>query len=149
MLYREILAYDVDVLCLQVISSLIFPMRTDAVLLLQEVDCLEKLLPRLETAGYSHRFAAGRGKKHGCLIAFKKDLYTFVSEEVVHYDEEIVRSHQDERARRGSSFKTKNIGFLVAVKNKVNEEQGLIIATTHLFWHPRCVVFVVRSLSCF
>ncbi|KAF5374954.1 hypothetical protein D9758_000191 [Tetrapyrgos nigripes] len=118
MLYRELVAQEADILCLQ------------------EVDRLEKLLPVLEKAGYSYCYASGPRKKHGCLIAFKKDSYQELDTRLVHYDDEEIRSEGSEIARRGSSFRTKNIGHIVALKNK-QSDFGLIVATTHLFWHPR------------
>ncbi|KAF8078530.1 Endonuclease/exonuclease/phosphatase [Lyophyllum atratum] len=123
MLYRELLATQADVLCLQ------------------EVDRLEKLLPALENAGYAHNYAAGPGKMHGCLIAFKEELYTMLSAKTIHYDAEEIRSDGDEKGRRGKSFHTRNIGSLVSLQSKSAENEGVIIATTHLFWHPRYVTY--------
>ncbi|KAF8216137.1 Endonuclease/exonuclease/phosphatase [Mycena galopus ATCC 62051] len=117
MLHTEILAHGADIMCLQ------------------EVDGLDRLLPALE-AQYNHHYVAGPGKKHGCLIAFKK-TYTKLEERVIHYDEQHVRSEGDEHTRRGSSFRTRNIGSIVALKNLANDGEGVVIGTTHLFWHPR------------
>jgi len=89
----------------------------------------------LENAGYLHHYASGPMKQHGCLIAFKKDLYSSASVKVVFYDEEYAAT-EGGRPRIGSSFKTKNIANLVALRCK-DSEAGVIIATTHLFWHPR------------
>ncbi|EGO01050.1 hypothetical protein SERLA73DRAFT_87448 [Serpula lacrymans var. lacrymans S7.3] len=109
-----------------------FPVK---IMTFNEVDRLEKLLPVLNEAGYSHTFVAGPGKKHGCLIAYAKDKYTKVGDKVVYYDEQEVRHDiDDEKARVGCSFKTRNIGSLVALKHLKGD--GVIIATTHLFWHP-------------
>ncbi|KAJ7225439.1 Endonuclease/exonuclease/phosphatase, partial [Mycena pura] len=118
MLHAEILAQKADILCLQ------------------EVDNLDKLLPALEAAQYSHHYAAGPGKKHGCLVAFKK-TYEKLEDRLIHYDEQHVRSEGDENARRGSSFRTRNIGSLIALKNLAEDGEGVVIATTHLFWHPK------------
>ena len=90
----------------------------------------------LEMAGYSHQYAAGPHKRHGCLIAFKKDLYTLESHKVVDYDTEEV-PHDGEPSHNGGSFKTRNIASLVALRRVNCPAQGLIVATTHLFWHPR------------
>jgi RNA exonuclease NGL2 len=97
----------------------------------QEVDRLEKLLPVLEDAGYAHFYAAGPGKLHGCLIAFDRNLYFKTQERIVYYDEQYVGEN-----RSGNSIRTSNIGSLVALKSSQGNH-GLIIATTHLFWHPR------------
>ncbi|KAK1232702.1 RNA exonuclease ngl2 [Marasmius sp. AFHP31] len=118
MIYKEILTCEADILCLQ------------------EVDRLEKLLPILEKAGYTHRYASGPRKLHGCLIAYKRDLYELAGQRTIFYDEQEVRTDGEEDCRRGSSFRTKNIGHIISLRNKKNN-QGVITATTHLFWHPK------------
>ncbi|KAJ8494599.1 hypothetical protein ONZ51_g2241 [Trametes cubensis] len=118
MLYREIVSHNADICCLQ------------------EVDRTEKLFPELEKAGYAWVYAAGPRKKHGCLIAFRKDAYQCTRQRVITYDDQEVRGEGEERARRGSSFRTKNIGSLVALQKLGSEDDGVIVATTHLFWHP-------------
>ena len=72
-------------------------------------------------------------------------MYTKLSDRVVFYDEEEVRHGEGERYRRGVSFRTKNIGSLVALRSADSEGNGLIIATTHLFWHPRYTYERTRS----
>ncbi|KAJ3920688.1 Endonuclease/exonuclease/phosphatase [Lentinula edodes] len=129
MLYREMLQHNADILCLQ------------------EVDRLEKLLPVLESAGYAHRYAAGPNKKHGCLIAFKKDLYEEMGLKLILYDKENVRDTDEEGVSLcGSTFRTRNIGHIVALKHTQCDE-GLVIATTHLFWHPKYVYEKARQAT--
>jgi RNA exonuclease NGL2 len=70
------------------------------------------------------------------MIAFKKNLYSLVSVKVVFYDDEYA-GKEGGPSRIGSSFKTRNIANLVALRNRDNEAEGIIVATTHLFWHPR------------
>ncbi|KII93561.1 hypothetical protein PLICRDRAFT_35787 [Plicaturopsis crispa FD-325 SS-3] len=122
MIYQEILSHNADIMTLQ------------------EVDRLDKLLPVLSAAGYAFTYAAGPSKKHGCLVAYRKSAYEAIGEKMVQYDEQEVRQDNDsgsgERRRRGMSFKTKNIASLVALR-KIGTEEGFIMATTHLFWHPR------------
>jgi RNA exonuclease NGL2 len=90
----------------------------------------------LEKIGYVHHYASGPRKKHGCLIAYKKDLYSFISDNTTYYDDQPVGT-VGVQGRIGASFRTKNIGYMVALKSKTNETEGIIVATTHLFWHPR------------
>ncbi|KAF4572828.1 hypothetical protein EYR36_007338 [Pleurotus pulmonarius] len=106
------------------------------VLFLQEVDRLDKIEPLLTKAGYNHQYGAGLNKKHGCMIAYSSD-FAQLDHRVVQYDNEDVRVAETERARRGSSFKTRNIGLICALQSVQNPTQGIIAATTHLFWHPR------------
>lgn len=91
----------------------------------------------LQRAGYAHVYKAGPRKKHGSVIAYRQDMFEVADERIVSYDTEEIRTDGDERGRRGSSFFTKNIGNVVALKKTGDEEQGFIVATTHLFWHPR------------
>ena len=100
--------------------------------------------------GYAWVYAAGPRKKHGCLIAYRKDAYECVRQKVVLYDEEEVRAEGDEQARRGLSFRTKNIGSLVALRKLGGGDDGVLVATTHLFWHPAYVyinVYVFLGIS--
>ncbi|KAI0348504.1 Endonuclease/exonuclease/phosphatase [Trametopsis cervina] len=128
MLFNEILSHTADVICLQ------------------ELDQTQKIFPLLDQSGYSYVYKTGPKKKHGSLIAFKKGIYTEVGKRTVEFDLQTVRpalsanSGDDilnERAARGSSFFTKNIGNLVALRRNSDERDGIVVATTHLFWHPR------------
>jgi RNA exonuclease NGL2 len=112
------------------------------------VDSLDKLLPSLEAAGYSHHYVAGPGKKHGCLVAFKTKTYAKLEERLIHYDEQHVRSQGEENTRRGSSFRTRNIGSLIALKNLSHKGEGVVIGTTHLFWHPKYARYHGFSIWC-
>ncbi|CAK5280252.1 unnamed protein product [Mycena citricolor] len=128
MIQEEILYQDADILCLQ------------------EVDGLDKLLPVLEKEGYRHHYASGPGKKHGCLIAFK-NTYEKIGDRLVLYDEQDVRRDGEDKFRRGSSFRTKNIGSLVALRCVSDETRSVIVGTTHLFWHPRQAGILLRDIT--
>jgi RNA exonuclease NGL2 len=91
----------------------------------------------LEHAGYDHHYGSGPGKKHGCMIVFKKNLYSMVSDKVVYYDQYIPMDNDSGHSLTRNTFKTRNIGLLVALKSLNQETEGLIVATTHLFWHPK------------
>jgi RNA exonuclease NGL2 len=70
------------------------------------------------------------------MIAFKRNRYTKIEEQNIYYDDQLVHADGDKRQQRGSSFQTRNIGTMVALKN-VADEGGAVVATTHLFWHPK------------
>jgi RNA exonuclease NGL2 len=91
----------------------------------------------LERAGYAHHYSSGSGKKHGCMIAFKKNMYSMVSDKVIYYDQYVPMDNDSGRSLTGNTFKTRNIGLLVALQRLDQESEGLIVATTHLFWHPK------------
>lgn len=109
----------------------------------QELDQTEKIFPRLDQGGYSYVYKRGHKKRHGSVIAYRKDLFTKVDERAVEYDVQAVRPEavdgvpSSQKTQRGTSFFTKNIGNLVALRRNSHEQDGLIVATTHLFWHPR------------
>jgi RNA exonuclease NGL2 len=104
----------------------------------------KQLLPVLQKAGYTHHFRSGPGKLHGCIIAYKAQRFSLVAEKVVYYDEERVRTDGSELGQRGVSFNTRNIGIIVALKANNNQNDSLVIATTHLFWHPKYVIPLYR-----
>lgn len=95
----------------------------------------------MEKAGYSHVYAVGPRKKHGCLIAFKKDMFNLLSQKLIAYDDQEVRRSSGAVNIHGSSFRTKNIGNLVALCRTDKPLDGLLVATTHLFWHPSSVCY--------
>jgi RNA exonuclease NGL2 len=100
------------------------------------VDRLEKLLPPLHGASYTEVYATGQGKRHGCMIVYRNTLFEKAGHIVIEYDDLDVRQTGDERKRRGSSRRTKNIGLIVGLRQRDHPESGYVVATTHLFWHP-------------
>ncbi|KIL70741.1 hypothetical protein M378DRAFT_155678 [Amanita muscaria Koide BX008] len=119
MIHQELLAQNPDIMCLQ------------------EVDRLDKITAMLESSQYSHLYAAGQSKKHGCLIAFKRSKFTKLSHHLVDYDQEEIRADGDTHTRQGRTFRTRNIGLLLALKSTEDDNWGILVVTTHLFWHPK------------
>lgn len=104
---------------------------------LQEVDRTERLFPVLQKAGYALQYTTGPRKRHGCLIAYRNTTFSLFGEKKVVYDQQEVRDTGTERARRGSSIVTRNIASIIALKLvNAKDDEGFIVATTHLFWHP-------------
>jgi RNA exonuclease NGL2 len=101
----------------------------------------------LDQAGYSHVYASGPLKLHGCLIAFKKNLYTLESHKVIQYDDQDVSHAGSESTCRGGSFKTRNVASLVALRLNDDGAHGIVVATTHLFWHPGYTYERIRWLD--
>lgn len=94
---------------------------------MQEVDLFEENWKvALEKAGYEAIHRCGRSKRHGCVIAWKRDHFDCVDDAIViHYDD------------HGVPFKkTGNIALIVRLRHKGNQK-GLVLSTTHLFWHPK------------
>ncbi|KZT55970.1 hypothetical protein CALCODRAFT_337396 [Calocera cornea HHB12733] len=122
MLAAEILNYDADIVCLQ------------------EVDRLDALLPRIHDT-YDHIYASGPGKLHGCMLLYRRNRFEKLTSKVVCYDEEAL-TQTDGAQKPGATRRTNNIGLLAALRFKESSlgferNKGCLIATTHLFWHPR------------
>ncbi|KAH8835155.1 Endonuclease/exonuclease/phosphatase [Flagelloscypha sp. PMI_526] len=98
---------------------------------LQEVDRMEKLAPALKDVGFEYIYASGVNKKHGCVIAFQQAEYRPETHKIIYYDDELA-----DGSKHALSFKTRNIGLIVALRGGGAPGGGIILATTHLFWHP-------------
>ncbi|KZT44472.1 Endonuclease/exonuclease/phosphatase [Sistotremastrum suecicum HHB10207 ss-3] len=123
------------------------PVLTFRLMTWNEVDRLEVLLPELHAAGYSHIYASGRNKKHGCMVLYRESQFKKIHEETIYYDEETARLDTSGTSQPiGNSFRTKNIGLIVALQS-VHSNLGLVVATTHLFWHPRYTYERARQVS--
>jgi RNA exonuclease NGL2 len=111
------------------------------------------LIPAIEHR-YSYIYTSGRGKAHGCIILFKKELFELHGQKTVYYDEEEIRhgsleGGEEEKSdiwRRGGSRTTRNIGLVAAIRRKGSSEKGFVVATTHLFWHPAFVYERTKSV---
>lgn len=94
-----------------------------------------------------HVYASGPGKRHGCLILYKGEIFEKVAEKTVFYDDTDLNQFLGSRPLRtadqptislriGSSIRTKNIASIVALARK-DGHSGCLVATTHAFWHPK------------
>ncbi|OWZ76922.1 RNA exonuclease NGL2 [Cryptococcus neoformans Bt85] len=125
------------------------------IICLQECDKLPDFLPALPQHTYIK--GTGPGKLHGLVVLYRKDRFSLRQSKLIHLDFEeihprssdlVVRedgteSLEEVRRRRGGSRQTKNVGLIVALEGKDGE--GVIIVTTHLFWHPKFVYERVRQ----
>lgn len=137
---------------------------------LQEVDQLSALSPHLTT--YSVTTGSGRKKRHGLVILHRTTVFDLAGKELVYLDEAEVREgggdgEQEARRRRAGTRETKNIGLMVALKDKkgkggvvssshqfLRRERRLtrivlrqIVATCHLFWHPLYLAERTRQVA--
>jgi hypothetical protein len=131
MLISELTAYEADVIALQVHTFLPMPfLRRDQGWLTnyvpfdclpnsQEVDQLPALRPHLTE--YTATEGRGRNKRHGLVVLHRSALFTAAASEVVYLDEAEVREgggEDEARWRRAGTRETKNVGLLVALRNK-------------------------------
>lgn len=124
MLAQELQSYPADIICLQ------------------EEDRLSEInlnLPNLVLVQ-----ARGPGKLHGCTIMYDSTKFNLKQKKVVIYDYERLEEDEEETPdedsdskRRGGTRQTKNIGLILGLERKDDPSKGLVVATTHLFWHPQ------------
>ncbi|KAK9361247.1 Endonuclease/exonuclease/phosphatase [Lipomyces starkeyi] len=123
MLLSELKYYNADIMCLQ------------------EVDLAHMAtfyVPELKQLGYDLLYVRGDGKNHGLLICWRISMCSLVKSESVVYDNDNGYDPADVDAKPTvPQARTRNVASLAALKfNGPDAGGGLIIGTTHLFWHP-------------
>lgn len=113
---------------------------------LQEIDQakFDKFwVPICSKLGLKPHFATYPGKQHGLVIAFKEKYFELKDKKEIWYDSLHLKGFQMRPA-------TKNTGIIAALKLKTECEEdadvakqlkntlfpGIVVATTHLYWHP-------------
>lgn len=110
----------------------------------QEVDKIEVHGPNIEQSGRRYIYNKGyESKQHGLMISWrvspqKNDRLTFqekaAGSKTIYLDKEDISSQS--KGRRGLSIVTRNIALFAALAYSSDTTKGIIVATTHLFWHP-------------
>ncbi|UZJ53212.1 hypothetical protein CBS101457_002532 [Exobasidium rhododendri] len=114
----------------------------------QEVDKIEVHGPNLSKSGRSYLYEKGySAKQHGLMIAWRvkksnansaSSRLAFqekaVGSKIVYFDHECIGPKSE--GRRGLSRVTRNIALFAALASANDPKKGVIVATTHLFWHP-------------
>lgn len=124
-LLDEIKHYNPDILCLQELDNLQFKTFWKAA---------------FQNLGYTSNFYSSSTKTHGVCIVYKKEYFTCPHQSFINYDQEINMETVIPRARTS----TGNIGLIsyLEFKQEVRDKypyltkNGVLIGTTHLFWHP-------------
>lgn len=108
----------------------------------QEVDRMDLHGETLQKDSFSYVYEKGyRQKQHGLLVAWRRDLFGEQphSRLTIDLDAESV-TPPSEPSRTACSRVTRNIGLFVALRVRdatgSTGKPGIIMATTHLFWHP-------------
>lgn len=110
------------------------------ILLLQEVDFVQYnsfWKSELHKLGYNSAYNRWGEKNHGVAIFYKSELFEISDQMSVDYDKEKTGEIEPRTV-------TKNIGLILALKFKhsilkdypESNRKGLLIGTTHFFWHP-------------
>ncbi|KOG97237.1 3'-5' poly(A) RNA exonuclease [Saccharomyces eubayanus] len=102
---------------------------------LQEVDYNELKFwqDNFRKLGFDLSFKRHEGKTHGLLIAWKTEKFQLENEWMLDYDTILAGNVIPARTR------TKNIAFIASLRLKNipgPSTDGIIVANTHLFWHP-------------
>ncbi|CAI4047508.1 3'-5' poly(A) RNA exonuclease SKDI_13G0200 [Saccharomyces kudriavzevii IFO 1802] len=102
---------------------------------LQEVDYNELGFwhENFHKLGFGSTFRRHEGKTHGLMVAWNNEKFQQDNEWMLDYDTILAGNAISARTR------TKNIALIVSlsVKNMTNlSTSGVIVANTHLFWHP-------------
>ncbi|KAK9373031.1 Endonuclease/exonuclease/phosphatase [Lipomyces chichibuensis] len=123
MLLSELKYYNADIMCLQEVD-------------LAHMDTFYG--PELKQLGYDLLYLRGDGKNHGLLICWRTSMCSLVKSESVVYDNDNGYDPADMVAKPTvPQARTRNVASLAALKfNGPDKVGGLIVGTTHLFWHP-------------
>lgn len=114
-LLGEIKFYNCDVLCLQEVDHIHFHSFWQK---------------ELERAGYQGRFHRFDGKNHGVCIFWRKSLFKLCDVNYITFDTE-------ETGDIHPRTSTRNTAILAALEfNSTEKYRGIIVGTTHLYWHP-------------
>ena len=113
MIERELSYYSPTILCLQEVDLAFYDSFYD---------------PLLRRLGYQNIIASGDGKLHGLVIAAKISTFDLEYWNCIKLDS-VSRSSRPVLA-------TNNIAIIAALRLKANRAKGVLLATTHLFWHP-------------
>lgn len=121
-LLSEFKHYDCDILCLQELDFI-------------QYNSFWKL--ELSRLGYSSQYYRSGTKNHGVAIFYKQDKFVFKNSMFINYDREDCGSVTN-------STPTLNVGLMIYLEfsqavldqNPTLSRDGIIIGTTHLFWHP-------------
>ncbi|AHY76741.1 ADI_G0049340.mRNA.1.CDS.1 [Saccharomyces cerevisiae] len=123
-LLNEFKYYNSDVICLQEIDHIQFQSFWK--------DEFSKL-------GYDGQYYRNATKNHGVAIMWRRELFHQVDKMLIDYDKESSESISTRTT-------TNNVGLVLALKfsekvlsnlgKKSSKKCGILIGTTHLFWHP-------------
>lgn len=122
-LSNEFKHYNPDVICLQEIDHLQYQSFWKA---------------EFEKVGYESQFHRKQSKNHGVAIIWRKELFTLTDKMLIDFDKE----PSGEIPPRTT---TNNAGLALSLKftekalskfSNGTSRMGIIVGTTHLFWHP-------------
>ncbi|SMN20485.1 similar to Saccharomyces cerevisiae YMR285C NGL2 Protein involved in 5.8S rRNA processing [Maudiozyma saulgeensis] len=125
--------YDADVICMQEV----------------DIQQWEKFwVPQMQELGYEGRFFRGtRTKVHGVAIFWKVEMFDCADKLEINLDNKIDLPNEVYGVST-TRTKTRNAALILALqfRHKRGKRKGILIGTTHLFWHPFGTFERVRQL---
>lgn len=108
-------------------------LRLDAdVVCLQEVD---RPFEDLGMEDYDHvRAQRPDSRADGCIIAWRRNLFTLESQEVISFDDHLPVGMKEE----GSRFRRGNCALIAELRHTSKGERPFAVATAHLCWEAEC-----------
>ncbi|EER33961.1 hypothetical protein CTRG_02779 [Candida tropicalis MYA-3404] len=128
-LLDELKHYNADILCLQEVDKVQYTSFWSS---------------QFEKLGYGSKFYRYNTKNHGCVIVFRQSLFDCKNQSFIKLDQDLNQT-DDEKKLPDARIATNNIGFMVYLEFQpkfvkqypvLENANGIIIGTTHLFWHP-------------
>lgn len=111
------------------------------ILALQEVDeaSLKFWRSIMDSLGLEGCFYCSPQKRHGVYLAWRKSLYQADTKQTISYDR--LKLEAPRQAETG------NVGLLLYLKPLSENAKPLVLATTHLYWHPMASYERARQLQ--
>ncbi|KAK6458106.1 RNA exonuclease NGL2 [Scheffersomyces xylosifermentans] len=128
-LLEEFKYYNADILCLQEVDYIQFNSFWSK---------------EFEKLGYNCKFYRANTKNHGIAIIYRSNLFVCKHQSFINYDKDST-SPEDPVQLPPPRTITQNVGLLAYLEftqpvldkyPKLKEKNGLIVGTTHMFWHP-------------
>jgi CCR4-NOT transcription complex subunit 6 len=109
------------------------------IMALQEVDnYAEQWEPWARDAGYASHYVrrtqAGKEKKDGSVVAWKRDAFSLVAAKAVHFNDLANGVETEEEKERYVRDCVANLTLL----RRTADDTELLVASTHIFWDPAC-----------
>jgi RNA exonuclease NGL2 len=87
-------------------------------------------------------FLTAQGKLHGNLISYNERMFSVRDSSMIDYD-------QTEPDGLPKQIQSRNTGMFVALDFKLKPNTGVIVGTTHMFWHPKGSYERTRQMAIF
>ncbi|ODV78120.1 RNA exonuclease NGL2 [Suhomyces tanzawaensis NRRL Y-17324] len=117
------------------------------IMCLQELDYIQYnsfWKKEFEKLGYSSKYYRSNVKNHGLAIVYRENFFICKHQSFINYDSERTPENEQVQLPIPRTI-TQNVGFMCYLEfhpsllqkhPHLSEKNGLIIGTTHLFWHP-------------